>query len=289
MTIINIGGVPEHFNVPWKLAMEEKIFEHLDIQIHWRDCPGGTGEMVSLLNTGVIHMAIALTEGTITAIANHSPLAIQQWFVCSPLQWGIHVAADSDYTAVEQLKGARFAISRFGSGSHLMSFIEAQRQGWDDGSHLQFVEVANLTGGINALSNNLADAFLWERFTTQPWVDQGIFRRIGVCPTPWPAFAMVINTKLAHNIKEQLQHIGELMSKYAPRLKDRKDAVSIFAQRSGLAEEEISRWLPITEWADSNTVGRVTLDDCIAQLSALNLLKNQIHGDDLVTDHRILA
>jgi hypothetical protein len=42
--VIRVGGVDEHFNLPWKLAIEAGAFETLGVSVVWQDCPGGTGE-----------------------------------------------------------------------------------------------------------------------------------------------------------------------------------------------------------------------------------------------------
>jgi hypothetical protein len=42
--VVRVGGVDEHFNLPWKLAIEAGAFETLGVDLVWHDCPGGTGE-----------------------------------------------------------------------------------------------------------------------------------------------------------------------------------------------------------------------------------------------------
>ena len=43
MKKFKIGGVPEHFNLPWRLAIEEGRLNDLDVNLHWSDMTGGTG------------------------------------------------------------------------------------------------------------------------------------------------------------------------------------------------------------------------------------------------------
>ena len=43
-------------------------------------------------------------------------------YVDSPLHWGVHVVAGSSFDSFESLRGARFGISRYGSGSNLMAY-----------------------------------------------------------------------------------------------------------------------------------------------------------------------
>ena len=45
MKIIKIAGVPEHFNLPWHLAIENNEFESQNIDLEWTDVPEGTGKM----------------------------------------------------------------------------------------------------------------------------------------------------------------------------------------------------------------------------------------------------
>ena len=41
------------------------------------------------------------------------------------------------YKELSELKGQRAAISRFGSGSHLMAYVNALEQGWDTATDLE--------------------------------------------------------------------------------------------------------------------------------------------------------
>ena len=39
MKIIKIAGVPEHFNLPWQLAIENNEFKDQNIDLHWTNVP----------------------------------------------------------------------------------------------------------------------------------------------------------------------------------------------------------------------------------------------------------
>ena len=39
MIKLRVGGVPEHFNLPWHLALEAHRFESLDIELTWQRLP----------------------------------------------------------------------------------------------------------------------------------------------------------------------------------------------------------------------------------------------------------
>ena len=203
MKTVNIGGVPEHFNLAWYLALKKGAFKNEGINLRWKDYFGGTGEMTKALRTGEIDLAVILTEGIIQDIIAGNPSKIVQSFVKSPLIWGIHVAHNSKYQTLDELRGKKAAISRFGSGSHLMSFVNAQNHSWDLKKDLNFVIVKSLDGAVEELTAGKADYFLWEKFTTKPLVDNHTFRKLGECPTPWPCFVIAARTSFLKNEKDE--------------------------------------------------------------------------------------
>ena len=190
---IRIGGVPEHFNLPWLVAIEESLFADAGYDVEWIDFPGGTGAIMKALEAGEVDLATPLTEGAVTAIANGNPSRFASVWVESPLLWGIHVAGSADGTTVTDLEGQRFAISRFGSGSDLMARVLAEDHGWEITDD-NFVVVGGLDGALDALPAGNAEIFLWNKTMTQPHVTDDTFARAGVLPTPWPSFAVVAST-----------------------------------------------------------------------------------------------
>lgn len=283
---IRLGGVPEHFNVPIWESLEQDEFKQLGIDLVWRECPGGTGQMMEGLSNGDLDIAISLTEGSIAAIAKGQPLKLVQWYVSTPLLWGIHVAAKSAFTQVAELQHARFAISRYGSGSHLMSYVEAQRQGWEisrtdtdnKANEIRFVVVNDIAGGVKALNNNEADVFLWEQFTTQPYVDQQILRCIGVCPTPWPAFVICARNNLREQERKAVAKCCTHIAQQASSFKLRQSAVDIISKRCGLKHEQVSDWLIQTEWAsvERGLIETEELRQIIKTLKQLGIVNNDI-------------
>ena len=146
MINVRIGGVPEHFNFPWIYAIQNEVFSKRGINLVWEDIPEGTGLMCEKLKNDELDIAIVLTEGIIKSISEGNPSSICQTYVESPLIWGIHVAHDSKFQTIGDLKGKTAAISRFGSGSHLMSYVNASDNNWDLKSDLNF-KVLNITLG----------------------------------------------------------------------------------------------------------------------------------------------
>ena len=121
--------------------------------------------MAAALRAGELDAAMLLTEGAVAGAAQGG-FKIVSLYTVSPLIWGIHVPAGSDLRNVEDVRGRRYAISRRGSGSHLMSFVHAREQGWST-DDLDFVVVGTLQGAIDAFTSGKADVFFWEKFMTQ--------------------------------------------------------------------------------------------------------------------------
>ena len=270
MKPVRIIGVPEHFNLPWHMAIEEGAFENRGIALQWTDIPEGTGRMCQMLQAGETDLAIILTEGLVKSISEGNPSRIVQEYIASPLLWGIHVAANSHYKAISELEHTKAAISRFGSGSHLMAYVNAQNEAWDT-TQLQFEVVNNLSGAVSGLTKGDADYFMWEHFTTKPLVDNGTFRRLGDCPTPWPCFVIAATTRFLDQNNGVLEHILQIINGYTSEFKQIPSIDRTLANRYGQQLEDIRQWLSLTQWSQS-AFDPTTLDKVQHTLFQLNLV-----------------
>lgn len=70
----NIGGVPEHFNLPFRKAIDEGVFCAKNLDLNWKDYNGGTGDLVKALVEKQIDIGVLLTEGAVKAIADQNTL-----------------------------------------------------------------------------------------------------------------------------------------------------------------------------------------------------------------------
>ncbi|HZH86748.1 MAG TPA: substrate-binding domain-containing protein [Brumimicrobium sp.] len=245
---LKIGGVPEHFNLPWRLAMEEGDFRKENIVLHWEDMGGGTGQMIKGLKNKTIDVAVLLTEGVSRAILQGLDAKILQVYVTSPLHWGIHVPFDDkSIQRTDELEGKTFAISREGSGSHLMAYVLADQKGWNI-DKLRFNSVGDIYGGLWALQNNEAQAFLWEKYTTHPYTEQEKCRYIDEVVTPWPCFVIAVRTEIAEQYEEELQSMLNIVNLKAKSLKNNESAAEILSWRYGLKLDDVTKWLSETEW-----------------------------------------
>jgi ABC-type nitrate/sulfonate/bicarbonate transport system substrate-binding protein len=282
MKKVKIIGVPEHFNLPWHLAIEEGAFEERGIDLEWTDIPEGTGRMCQMLENGETDLAIILTEGLVKSITEGNPTKIVQEYIASPLLWGIHVGAKSDYKAIADLKNTTAAISRFGSGSHLMAFVNAQNQGWDT-DDLDFKVINNLDGAVEALTSGMADYFMWEHFTTKPLVDNDTFRRLGDCPTPWPCFVIAATDKFITEYASVLNHILEIINLYTTEFKQIPSIDRTLANRYAQQLMDIQEWLSLTRWSQSKLTTQ-TLEKVQDTLIDLKLIYNKLDCETIITN-----
>lgn len=271
MKQVNIGGVPEHFNLAWYLTLKNGEYKEENINLRWHDYYGGTGAMCKALRNGDIEIAVILTEGIIKDIIDGNPSKIVQTFVQTPLVWGVHVANHSNYITVEDLKGTKAAISRYGSGSHLMAYINAENNDWNLEKDLNFEVIKNLDGAVEGLTEGNADYFLWEKFTTKPLVDNGTFRRIDNCPSPWPCFVIAVREDFIKSNKKDLKTILDIINNTTADFKDIPSIDKSIANRYEQQIEDVREWLNITEWSQE-LIDEKTIMNVQKELFALNII-----------------
>ncbi|MBT8287062.1 MAG: ABC transporter substrate-binding protein [Bacteroidia bacterium] len=281
MITVNIGGVPEHFNLAWYLTLRDGSYKQNGINLRWKDFNGGTGQMCKALRSGEIDLAVVLTEGIIKDIIDGNACKIVQVFVSSPLIWGIHVADESSFKTIEDLKGRRAAISRYGSGSHLMAYVSAQNNEWDLEKDLNFEVIRNLDGAIEGLTSGKADYFLWEKFTTKPIVDSGTFRRVGECPTPWPCFVVAVRESFIEENMDELNTILSIINQTTAEFKQIPSIDRMIANRYNQSLDDVKEWLSLTEWS-TDQIKEKTVENVQRQLKALRIISETRSYKDLV-------
>ena len=281
MDKIRIIGVPEHFNFPWLQVVEEQPLKAQDILLEWTDEPKGSGAMNKALRDGQADVAIVLTESFIKDRIEGNPGKIIGYHVQSPLVWGIHVSSQHADRRLEDLSDVPFAISRYGSGSHLMAFLLAQQMGWDT-SLLRFELVGDLAGAKAALKAAEPKIFLWEKYMTKPLVDSGVFHRVGEIPTPWPCFVIVASPDAVKNHPDLIRRLRDSVYKKSSSLVEAGQLPQLLSQKYGILEEDIKAWLSQTQWAHQAVIPIETLAATMDTLKTLELIKETVPAEDLV-------
>jgi ABC-type nitrate/sulfonate/bicarbonate transport system substrate-binding protein len=280
MQKIKICGVPEHFNLPWHLCLENGDFEAQNVDLQWTDVPEGTGKMCQMLRDGSTDIAVILTEGIVKDIVAGNSSKIVQIYVESPLIWGIHVGFDSNFKTLSDLENTRVAISRLGSGSQLMAYVNAGNQGWQT-NQLQFEIVNTIDGAVEALTNGTADYFMWERFMTKPLVDKQIFRKIADCPTPWPCFVIAVRDEILENNPEIISKILDIINAKTKEFKEIPNIDKLLATKYNLKLADVQEWLSLTTWSQKQLL-EITVNKVQNQLFELGIIDKKSNFVEIV-------
>lgn len=274
MKKIIIGGVYEHFNFPWQDAIEKELFSKEGIDLEWNTISGGTGEMIKLLQEQKLDLAVMLTEGLFIQYHNNRSIIPIQFHVNSPLQWGIHTRTTEQYT-VNDFSSLRFAVSRLNSGSHLMALVHAKQNFYTLNKN-QFILCNSLPGGLEALRNNKADVFLWEKYTTEPFLNEFGLKRIGIVPTPWPPFCLAANKHASINYKTDIEKIKKIISTHNKTIKSDIGSIPAISKKFEIDFNRIEKWFTETEWNYSIGITNEEQDQILTSLYDLNLIESYI-------------
>ncbi|UKN02130.1 substrate-binding domain-containing protein [Paracrocinitomix mangrovi] len=278
---IRIGGVPEHYNLPIHLANEQGAFSKRGIDLEWTDFGGGTGQMTKALREGEIDVCILLTEGIVADIIKGNSAKIISEYVLTPLTWGIHTGVKNKLEDYRDIFDKQYAISRFGSGSHLMAIVDAESKG----HHLQkeqFHVIKDINGALPSLDSNETDVFYWEKYTTKPYVDQGKLKRIGEYRTPWPCFVIAARDEILQKYPDQIIRMLRVIHDQCDRFMLNIDAPAIVSSRYGLQQADAERWYNSTEWAIHGWVSDKMLENVIYHLKTAEIIDKDQEVPELI-------
>ncbi|KAH9994805.1 periplasmic binding protein-like II [Russula vinacea] len=250
---LRVGYVREHFSSPllqYAAHDGNKTFTLVE-------CPGGTGQLTSRLANDEIDVAIALTDALIAGIANGSnAYRLVGSYVSTPLNWAVITGAKSKYQSLAELEGTPIGISRVGSGSQTMAYVMARQQGWATET-LRFKVNNDIRGLIDSVNDGSTSAFMWEWFTTKPFVDAGEVRFISSVPTPWPSWLIAAHPSHVRAPSQELRAFLDALSTYVVSF-DAPDNragpnVTFIKETFGYREEDISAWLETVRYPKNCT------------------------------------
>ncbi|EGD82486.1 hypothetical protein PTSG_03135 [Salpingoeca rosetta] len=274
-----VGGVPEHFNYPWRMAQERGIFKRCGVEVDFREQKLGTGAMVSAAKDGSLDLIIALTEGLVADIASGSDLRLLGTYVGSPLTWAISTGNKSSINSVEDLRKGKFGVSRIGSGSQLMAYVLAIQRGWNP-EEISFEvkgDINQLCTGVDDLST---DAFLWETFTTKPYHDAGTVRRIGDITTPWPCFMIAARQSVIDERLPEIQACLAAVHEAAQLFHTETEAMPpLIAKHYGLKQEDAKAWYEGVDIVANRFISEAALEKAVQALQVCKRLPPDEHVD----------
>jgi ABC-type nitrate/sulfonate/bicarbonate transport system substrate-binding protein len=276
-----MGGVPEHFNFPWQLAQDYGFFEKENIDFKWSFYSAGTGAMVKALEAGELDMAILLTEGAVSAIIKGLQAKIVKQYITSPLIWGIHTGNHSGIENIGACEGRKYAISRFGSGSHLMAMIDAEVRNKKI-EEKAFVLVENMPGAIQSLEANESQVFFWEKYTTKPNVDNGFLRRIGEFITPWSCFQIVASNQILEQYPEKVEAILKTINFTCKQFMTADNSIDMILTHFDMKPEDALAWFYSTEWNTDYTISEKMLENVMYALRKIGNIQQEMKPKELV-------
>lgn len=268
---IRIGGVPEHFNLPIHLAMENGLFTDKGLNVTWTTFKGGTGQMTQALRNGEVDLCILLTEGIIKDIIAGNPSKIISGYINTPLIWGVHTGAENKLKFHSEIYDHQYGISRFGSGSHLMAIVDATVSD-KKLTKEQFTIIKNLEGALDSLTALESDVFYWEKYTTKPFVDNGQLRRIGEFITPWPCFVIAATQKILDQRPQDISNLIQAIHNSSAQFMEDEENISLVASRYSQKINDVERWYHSTEWATHGWVSNKMLRSVVHNLKVAEII-----------------
>ena len=278
--VIKIGGVTEHFNLPWTLAVERNKFADCGVDLEWEFFPGGTGVMTEALRTGQLDLAILLTEGFISAASSGLQAKIVKEYITSPLGWGIFTGTHSAFYSIYNRRPKKYAISKLGSGSHLMAMIHAEQRG-EKINVEDLVEVRSMEGAAASLSKNETQIFYWEKYTTQPWLTNNTLRMIGEFSAPWSGFLLVASEEALRHKAAAIQQVLETINEESKAFVASNESVSLLTERFQMNAKDAETWLHSTVWSADFSIRLSGLENAKNALLKIGKTTAQLEVDKL--------
>lgn len=266
-----MGGVPEHFNLPWHLAIENGLFEKEGIEIEWTVFKGGTGQMTQALRDNEIDVCILLTEGIISDIVNGNPSKLIGKYLNTPLIWGVYTGINNPVNLYGEIYDKNYAISRFGSGSHLMPIVDANAKKIKLQKE-QFLVIKNLEGALESLSENETDAFYWEKYTTKPYVDSGILKHLGDYVTPWPCFMIAATNRILESEKSAIDNMLKVIYFTSKQFMTSPTSIQEVSDRYNQKLEDVEDWFHATEWSTNEEISDKVLENVLHTLKYAGII-----------------
>jgi ABC-type nitrate/sulfonate/bicarbonate transport system substrate-binding protein len=280
MITLRLGGVPEHFNHPVHQAIEKGLFADAGIHLQWKTYEGGTGDMTRALEENECDVCILLTEGIITAILKGNPSRIISGYVNSPLIWGVHTGV-TQQVRYEEAFDKRIAISRYGSGSHLMPTVDALIKGYslEPG---QFVVIGNLDGAISSLQSGDTSVFYWEKYTTMPYVENGSLKRIGEFLSPWPCFLIASSNHFIRQHPDYLDKMLKIIHRSCEAFMHDPASPEIVSRTYGITLKHATYWFHATEWATNSWVSDKMLKSVCFTLQEAGIIRSPVAPESMI-------
>lgn len=208
------------------------------------------------------------------------------------LGWALSAGKDSKHNSIDTLQNTNVAISRYGSGSHIMAYVLADQREWlkKGEQPFEFTVLNNFKNMRDGVNEGKCDYFMWETFTTKPYHDSGEIKRIGQITPPWPAFMFAAHTDLLAKDKQGLVKVLKAIEKATEVFMDQKEDESIKHVMRILEypEEDVRRWFKTVRYAeDSQQVSRSAINVTLSTLLKAGVITEPTKSIDELVDNEV--
>lgn len=207
--------------------------------------------MLEMLESGSADVAVTVTDALLVAANRHKrPVQMAGVFVTSPLSWSA-VAASGTKQSLDALVNMkrhdhgklRVGISSPGSGSQTMACYLAQQLGLDHQKDLSFHPAGSFQGLRDGVNQGQFDVFLWESFTTQPYISSEELTKLGEVKGPWPAFSFATAAGYRDHAALQVMLFPTLEKTCNQFLEQRASSVRRIVSEFGHTQAQAEQWL----------------------------------------------
>ncbi|KAI3402346.2 hypothetical protein KGF56_004916 [Candida oxycetoniae] len=281
LPVLRVGYIPEHFSFPLLTAQEQGFFTQYGLKIELVKVPEGSGRLIDLLKGDDIDVAIGLTEAFVADIGKgNDKIKIVDNYVVSPLLWAVSTGIDrKDIKDLSDL--SKIGISRFGSGSYIMSFVLANKLGLDKFKDFavcnNFATLRKSVNGEKEGENGgvveSSDAFMWEYFTTKKYYDCKEIKQIGQIYTPWPSWVISASSKSLETKQQSIHDFIKALSQGIVYYNNHiEEAVQFIAANLDYSQEDAREWTKTVEFNEK--LGQKPLDWDKIVVNTTKVLKN---------------
>ncbi|KAG6908672.1 hypothetical protein DXG01_003686 [Tephrocybe rancida] len=113
----------------------------------------------------------------------------------------------------------------------------------------------DINGLMDSVNDGSTSAFMWEWFTTKPFVDAGKVKFIGSVPTPWPSWLIAAHPSPTRAPVDAIRVFLEGLTTYVRDFnspKSRESAnVQFIETHFGYPAEDIKAWLQTVAYPES--------------------------------------
>ncbi|KAI8873500.1 hypothetical protein GQ42DRAFT_130959 [Ramicandelaber brevisporus] len=173
-------------------------------------------------------------------------------------------------------------------------------------SNFGYSVCGDIRGLSGAAERGDIDAFLWENFTTKPYYDSGVLRRLGIVLAPWssfligqrrtstPATAAAATTapadlQLQNAIDTFLNVLQESVEQFAdPAPQTRAHAIEYLSKRFGYSKADATAWIEGVSYTKTATgrvqlreVDRAVMEKCMSVLKAAGAIDHARSPQDI--------